>query len=513
MSQKIFDSVKMTQPGRSTFDHSHDVKMSMKFGNLYPTLCKAMMPGDKWSIGCESMIRFAPLISPVMHRIDCTMHYFAIPYRLLWDNFFKWYKGEKNPLTELPYEFPFITLKGDGSNYTPLLDYLGFPTPLATPGATDEKVSAIPVAAYNLVYNEYYRDQNLSNERDYKLIDGNNDLQIAKDICARSWMHDYFTACLPFAQKGDPVEIPMQGIVEVNPDYPNNSPRLRNRNTGALVPNAATIESDANADLFATNPAPQDIIIDPDGSLVVNKGSATLNDLRIAMRVQEWLEKSARGGTRDNEFIRSQYGVKTSDARLQRPEYITGIKTPVTISEVLNTTGTSDAPQGTMAGHGISVINGRYGSYYAEEPTILLGIMNVQPTTAYQQGIDREWLKINEPTELLFPVFGNLGEQDVYNKELYAYTSQGDRTFGYIPRYAEYKYSNNRVAGDFKTTLNFWHMGRVFDTLPALNEAFINAEPTTRIFAVEDGTDYLWAHVYHKLSASRLLPFFGTPTF
>lgn len=512
-NQKIFETVKMTKPGRSTFDLTHDVKLSMKFGRLYPIMCEEVAPGDKWTIGCESMIRFAPMIAPIMHRVDCTMHYFFVPMRLLWDNFMKWYKGEKDPLTNLPYVHPYFPIAHNASNYSPLFDYLGLPDPELNTDRNlsgETNVSAMPAAAYQFICNEYYRDQNLSPEIPYKLEDGENDIFSFNTINKRAWQHDYFTSALPFAQKGDPVEIPMSGLVELNPQS-NNLPILRQQGTGTAS-GSQEVVTNVSGEL-ATSPNNWAVQIDPNESLIVNQGTATLNDLRIAMRVQEWLEKSARGGTRDNEFIRAQFGVQTSDARLQRPEYITGIKTPVTISEVLNTTGTENAPQGQMAGHGLSVVNGRYGSYYAEEPGYIIGIMNVQPQTAYYQGIPKHWLKIQDPTQKLFPVFGNLGEQEIQRQEVYAYTDQAEQTFGYIPRYSEYKYANNRVAGEFKTTLDFWHMARKFDIEPALNQNFIECDATDRIFAVNDGTDYLWCHVYNKVRASRLLPFYGTPTF
>lgn len=521
MSQKIFESVKYTKPGRSTFDLSHDVKLSMKFGNLYPIMVEDVAPGDKFRIGCESLVRFAPMIAPVMHRMDCTMHYFFVPKRILWDNFMKWYKNEKDPLTNLPYQHPTISISwtsspGIDTNWNVLHDHMGIPNPLQNSGRSLEGstfINPLPFAAYQMIYNDYYRDQNLEPEVDFKLLDGDNDSNTDLiQLRRRAWMHDYYTSALPFAQKGDPVTIPIDGIVSLDANAIANPGEFKlasDQSTGARGNISAASALGGRA--LDEDLAP--VVYDPNDTLIVNNANATLNDLRIAMRVQEWLEKSARGGTRDNEFIRVQFGVQTSDARLQRPEYITGIKTPVTISEVLNTTGTVDAPQGQMAGHGVSVINGNYGSYYAEEPGYIIGIMNVQPHTAYFQGIPKHFLKINEPTEHLFPVFGNLGEQAIINQEVYAYMSNYDQTFGYTPRYSEYKYTNNRVAGDFRTTLDFWHLARKFDTAPALNSDFIKCNPDTRIFAVEDGTDYLWCHVYNKVTASRLLPFFGTPTF
>jgi len=240
----------------------------------------------------------------------------------------------------------------------------------------------------------------------------------------------------------------------------------------------------------------------------------TINDLRRAFKLQEWLERNARGGTRYIENILSHFGVKSSDSRLQRPEYITGVKNPIVISEVLNTTGQDGGlPQGNMAGHGISVSSGYNGQYSVEEHGYIIGIMSIIPKTVYQQGIPRTFLK-TDPLEYFWPTFANIGEQAVQNQEIYAYTTDAENTFGYVPRYAEYKYMPSRVAGDFRTTLNYWHLGRIFDTAPALNKEFVECNPSKRIFAVET-TDYdaFYCHVLNKIEAIRLMPKFGTPQF
>jgi len=240
----------------------------------------------------------------------------------------------------------------------------------------------------------------------------------------------------------------------------------------------------------------------------------TINDLRRAFRLQEWLEKNARGGTRYIENILMHFGVRSSDKRLQRPEYITGLKTPVIISEVLNTSATDQEAQGNMAGHGVAVSTGKYGNYFCEEHGYIIGIMSVMPQPAYQQGIPKTYLK-SDPLDFFWPSFAHIGEQPVTNNELYAYTATAEDTFGYVPRYAEYKYQASRVAGDFRTVLDYWHLGRIFATQPALNDTFIECTPDQceRIFAVQDGEDNLYCQIMHKIKAVRPMPKFGTPNF
>jgi hypothetical protein len=233
------------------------------------------------------------------------------------------------------------------------------------------------------------------------------------------------------------------------------------------------------------------------------------------MRLQEWLEKNARGGTRYTENILMHFGVKSSEARMERPENITGITTPIVISEVLNTSGVAGAgnlPQGTMAGHAMGVTSGKYGKYFCEEHGYIIGVMSVMPKTAYQQGIPKTFLK-NDALDYYWPSFAHIGEQQVTNNEVYAYQTNKTGVWGYVPRYSEYKFTQSRVAGEFRTSLNYWHMGRIFSSAPALNQTFIECDPTSfnRIFAVQTG-DKLYCHVYNKISALRPMPKYGTPT-
>lgn len=500
--KNIFNVVKMFKPTRNVFDLTHDVKLSCRMGELVPILATDVVPGDKFNISAEALVRFQPLLAPVMHRFDVSIHYFFVPNRILWDNWEKWIVDEAAVINP-PYHSGGWNATDVNQTY-PLLGYLGIQAPSSAPTAVN--INLLPFAAYQCIYNEYYRDQNLIAPINYKLVDGGpapnwSDLyQLRK----RAWEHDYFTSCLPWAQKGSSVDIPIGTIsgdaeVKLNNVATNNT-TLTGTNVSPVV-DYQTASGGVGADkLFA----------DTSGLSV---GATTINDLRKAFRLQEWLEKNARGGTRYVESILSHFGVKSSDARLQRPEYITGIKTPVVISEVLNTSGVSGSPvQGNMAGHAVSVSSGGNGSYYVEEHGWIMGIMSVMPKTAYFQGIPRKFLKLDQ-LDYYWPTFANIGEQPVLKNELYGFQSTGNEVFGYVPRYAEYKFENNRVAGDLALSLDFWHEARKFSNMPSLNQAFVECVPSNRIFAVGNTADQIICQVLNKVTAVRPMPKFGTPTF
>lgn len=512
MAKNLLNTVKVSTPSTNLFDLTHDVKLSTVMGRLTPVLAMDVVPGDKVTIGCESIVRMAPLLAPLMHRLDVSMHYFFVPNRILWPNWETFITGSNlNPSDPTPTPAaPFIEMEKGYAIPGTLANYLGVPY---VGGSTDTfHVNALPFAAYQKIYNEYYRDQNLIDPSVDELVDGSNlvppgDGQLTT-LQLRAWQHDYFTAALPWAQKGPSVDIPL-GTVEYDDsvDFTFTKPSLRINGGALAAPGAMSVS--------ATSPGAMEtptsfIGYDPNGTLVVEP--TTINDLRRAFKLQEWLERNARGGTRYIENILVHFGVRSSDARLNRPEYITGTKTPIVISEVLNTTGNEDQlPQGNMAGHGIGVTTGNYGRYFCEEHGYIIGIMSVMPKTAYQQGVPKHFLRFDR-LDYYWPSFAHLGEQEVQNIELYLNHADPDGTFGYVPRYTEYKYMPSRVVGEFQTSLDYWHLGRQFGSQPALNKAFIECVPRTDIFAVQTG-DNLFCHVLNKIRAVRKMPKFGTPSF
>jgi len=505
MKPNLFNSIQLFKPKKNVFDLSHDFKFSGDMGNLIPILVNECVPGDNYTISCEAMVRFAPMIAPIMHRVDVSMHYFFVPNRILWDN---WEKFIVDASVSAPV-YPYIDYTGGGwTNYEKFMDYMGVPP---KGSGTGTQLNALPFAAYQCIYNEYYRDQNLVTSVNYKLTDGTQaNIGDLLTMRKRAWEHDYFTSSLPFAQKGNAVDIPI-GAIEGDANIAIDSTLTTNYSLATNTTGAATTVWAQVNNAIPVGVGPQTRVFAQTDGLEVQPG--TINDLRRAMRLQEWLEKNARGGTRYVENILTHFGVKSSDARLQRPEYITGVKSPIVISEVLNTTGeTTGLPQGNMAGHGIGVVSGKYGKYFCEEHGYIIGIMSIMPKTAYQQGIPRTYLK-KDTLDYFWPSFANIGEQEVQNQELYAYTATSQDTFGYVPRYAEYKYLPSRVAGEFRTSLDYWHLGRIFANQPALNQNFIECDPaaTKRIFAVEEGADSLYCHVYNKIRALRPMPKYGTP--
>lgn len=468
-------------------------------GQLIPILHEEIVPGDHFKINTEVMLRFAPMIAPVMHRVNVYVHYFFVPNRIIWTQWEEFITGGQDGLSTPT--MPTITYNSQVGVGT-LGDYLGIGGTVSG-GVYNPELNALPFRAYQEIFNEYYRDPNID-----AVVDITSE-SAAASLRTRRWEKDYFTSALPWSQRGPEVTLdgnitykqPAEGYLQYGGSDDNpiadgqNVEGIAHATSGALGANQSGSD----------NP----IRIENIDSLGI-----TINELRASSRLQEWLEKNARGGYRYIEQILSHFGVRSSDSRMQRPEYLGGGRQPVVISEVLNTSATATEAQGTMAGHGISVGTANRARRKFEEHGQLLGIMSVMPRTGYQQGIPRKFLRADK-LDYYWPEFAHLGEQEVESRELYMHTGgtqeSNEEVFGYQQRYAEYKYGCSTVHGDFRDTLDYWHMGRIFTTRPTLNNVFLAADPTDRIFAVTGGPDHLWCQVYNDVKARRPMPYFSNP--
>lgn len=535
----VFAGIPAPKVKRSKFDLSHDVKLSGDMGKIIPVLAQDVLPGESWRNTSTFMVRFAPLLAPIMHLVQVKMHFFFVPNRILYSSDDGWekaiYGGKDGNQGLADPSIPYISIKdaiaeihalgedefnlyfGVGS----LWDYIGFP-PIQwnanLAAYIDEtEVNVLAMMAYLKVWNEYYRDQTLQDEipinADQMDQSANITDFLVKDVC---WKKDQFTSALPWPQRGAEVLIPL----DLDVTYRNVSEIYKPDGTPPAASANLTTGDNVTANqnqimLGAGNPAARIENIES-----ISNATVTINDFRVAVVVQRWMEANARGGARENEGTLSHFGVKIPDYRLKHPEFLGGGVQTVQISENLSTANSQDAasntvPQANMAGHGLALGNSNSFQYTCKEHGWIIGVLYVMPKAAYQDGIPRKFLKLQR-FDYAWPQFVGLGEQEVQSKELYYRATQStaanNALFGYQQRYYEYKTESDRVCGDFRTTLSYWHMGRIFSSRPFLNEAFLTSPPTKRIFAVEDVNAHsLWMVVHHNLSALRPMPYYSVP--
>lgn len=490
---------------RNLFSLSHKVNLSCDQGELVPIGLVEVLPGDIFRHGTSLLIRLSPMLAPVFSQMNVTVFQFFVPTRIVWDDFEKFITG--GPDGDDTTVAPTITF-ASGVAVGSLADYLGLP-----PGFSPlPPVSAIPFRMYAKIFNEWIRDEDLDTELVVSTGNG-NDTTTSTALQNIRWEKDYFTQARPFEQKGPAVTIPVAGNAPVEFDAGGGVPQVVRAADGSSPP-VSTMQVGSSGNIWAvTTQTTTPLALDPQGTLYANLSAVTgipVTELRLANALQRFMELSSHRGSRYVEYLLSRFGVRSSDARLQRPELLSRSKSVVQISEVLATAEGTSTDVGDLKGHGIgSMRSNRYMRMF-EEHGYVMTLMAVQPKTMYTQGIHKSWSRADK-YDYFQPEVQFIGDQEILNKEIYAGAASPDGTFGWTPRYDEYRTMFNRIAGEFRqSSLDFWHQARMFSSEPALNSAFVASNPTERIFAVP-GQDVLYLTVNHSLQARRVLAAKGTP--
>lgn len=489
---------------RSKFNLSHYKLFTCDMGQLIPCGLVEVLPGDTFQHAVSALIRVSPLLAPVMHPIHVRMHSFFVPHRLVWDSWEKFITGGPDGMDASV--FPTMAIDDTQNVIGALGDYLGVPTNL------DATVSALPYRGYSLIWNEFFRDQDLETPLVVSTASG-NDTTTNRILQHCDWEKDYFTTSRPWTQKGPQVTIPLTGtapvlgIGKINDQFLGSGVTVRESDqTTSVYANAAQINPASPNTEFAVESNPDAsswpfIRADLSSSTAVQ-----INELRLALALQRYEEARARYGSRYTEYL-AYLGVRSSDARLQRPEYLGGGKQTIQVSEVLQTSPTTDGDDtdgvGNIKGHGLGAMRSNRYRRFFEEHGYVFTLFSVRPRTMYVQGLSRTW---NRRTKEDFwqKELEHIGQQEVLNKELYLQHATPEGIFGYQNRYDEYRRAESYISGEFRNTLDYWHMARIFASDPALNASFVVSVPTKRIHASTDA-HALWVMTNHSLQARRQL--------
>lgn len=542
-TQQRFSQVPSADIPRSTFDRSHGHKTTFDAGKLVPIFVDEVVPGDTFNLRATAFARLATMIRPIMDNLYLDIHFWFVPNRLVWENWTK-FMGER-PTPDFDPDtlsMPMTTLPVGNAATFPTSRWAYFGLPQCSSSLTPPmKVCALPFRAYNLIWNEWYRDENLQQPA-YFTMDNSSDSNGASrgygGLLPRGKRKDYFTGALPWPQKGDPVTIPigqtadLVGLTDMTYEldnlYVEGNPRSGNEVIGATGvgyrhPFLSDRDTQSSVQTF-------DVRL-PDGTVSATGAddvyvdlqtatSVTVNDLRMAFQVQKLLERDARGGTRYIELILSHFGVQSDDARLQRPEFLGGHSQRLNVNVVPSTAETT-VPIGTLASYGTVVNNGSsFGKSFTEHGFII-GLASVRADLTYQQGIERFWTRKTRH-EQYWPVLSHLGEQAISLKEIYVPSEgqsvsgyDGDEVFGYQERYAEYRYKPSRITGLLNSaapaSLDSWHLSQFFSSKPLLNSSFIEENPPVdRIVAVPSEPDFI-ADIWFDLKCTRPMPVYSVP--
>lgn len=508
-----FSKIPKADIPRSAFNRSHGYKTTFDAGYLVPVFVDEALPGDTFNLKMHAFARLATPIAPLMDNLYLDTFFFAVPYRLVWNNWLKFNGEQVDPGDSTDFLIPTMSAPASvGHAVGSLSDYFGIPTGIAL-----LEHSSLFHRAYNLIWNEWFRDQNL---QDSLVVDKDDGPDTSTDyvLKRRGKRHDYFTSCLPWPQKGTSVSIPLGSsapvistgeLIEISS---NTGTGFANRKFVGINTNGVNVSGAAITDnsyiFFGTDTGLQADLSDA--------VSATINQLREAFQLQKLYERDARGGTRYTEIIKSHFGVQSDDARLQRPEYLGGGSTPIRINPVAQTSSSDvTTPQGNLAGYGTASLSNHGFTKSFTEHCLIIGMVNVRADLTYQQGLNRMFSRSTR-WDFYWPALSHIGEQAVLNKEIYADGSAADENvFGYQERYAEYRYKPSQITGKFRSTystpLDMWHLAQEFGSLPSLNSDFIMDDPPVdRVIAV-DTEPHMFFDSYFDLKCARPMPVYSVP--
>lgn len=508
-----FSQIPRADIQRSSFNRTHGYKTTFDSGYLVPFYVDEALPGDTFNLRANLFARLATPIVPFMDNIHLDTFYFAVPTRLVWEHWVNLNGEQRNPNDSTDYLVPTVKCPSGGWPVGSLSDYFGLPTDVS-----NLEVCSLWHRAYNMIWNEWFRDENLQDSLPVPIDDGpDNDSDFK--LVRRGKRHDYFTSALPWPQKGPGVELPLG----------NTAPVVSTNDVIQLLsPNGAS----SSVQVYSGSGHPANILT-LQGAGAVNGNvkfgnvtglevdlssatSATINSLRQAFQLQKLYERDARGGTRYTEIIRSHFGVVSPDARLQRPEYLGGSSQRVHINPVQQTSSSdTTSPQGNLAAFGVIASSHKGFTKSFTEHCIIMGLVNVRADLTYQQGIPRMFSRSTR-WDFYWPALAHLGEQAILNKEIYAQGTDVDNdVFGYQERYAEYRYFPSQITGKFRSTyaqsLDVWHLAQKFDSLPTLSDQFIQDNPPIkRVIAVQDEPEFLFDS-YIELKCARPMPVYSVP--